>query len=301
MRIATVQIYQRGLDSMLDQQARVFKTQLQLSTNQRFSSPGEDPTAAAQVLGLNESLAITQQYRDNATAARARLDLEDSTLQGVNDALQRARELAIQANNDTLSASDRRGLAQELRQIVDQVMGMANTRDASGEHIFAGFQTRAVPFSHDGSGTFTYNGDQGQRKLQVGPARQIAISDSGMDVFMKVRDVAGTGYQDIFSTLYTMATELEADTANPARLTEIDNAMDNILQTQARIGARLNALDREEQANETYSLQLQATRSEIRDIDIAESATQLNQQLLVLQSAQQAFVRVQNLSLFNYL
>ena len=77
--------------------------------------------------------------------------------------------------------------------------------------------------------------------------------------------------------------------------------MDNVLQAQARIGARLNALDREEQANESYSLQLQTTRSEIRDIDIAESATQLNQQLLVLQSAQQAFVRVQNLSLFNYL
>lgn len=301
MRIATVQIYQRGLDSMLDQQARVFKTQLQLGTGHRFTSPGEDPTAAAQVIGLNESLAITQQYRDNASAARARLGLEDSTLRGMTDALQRARELAVQANNDTLSAGDRRGLAQEVRQILDQVQGLANTRDASGEYIFAGFQTQRLPFTTDGVGTFTYNGDQGQRKLQIGPARQVAISDSGMDLFMKVRNAAGSGYQDVFSTLYSMASEWEANTPNSGRLTEVDNAIDNILQAQGRIGARLNALDREEQANAAFALQLETTRSEVRDIDIAESATQLNQQMLVLQSAQQAFIRVQNLSLFNYL
>ncbi len=301
MRIATTQIFQRGLDSMLDQQARLFKTQLQLSSGQRFTSPGDDPTAAAQVLGLNESIAITEQYRRNSAAAEARLNIEETSLNSVVDALQRARELAIQANNDTLSQAERQAIALEIRQISDEVLSLANTRDANGEYIFAGFQSQAQPFSHNGTGTYTYSGDQGQRQLQIGPSRQIAIGDSGLDVFMKINNAAGTGYQDVFSTLYTMATELEADAPNATRITEIDNAMDNVLLAQSRIGSRLNAIDREEQVNIAFSVQLEATRSQVRDVDIAQAATDLNRQSIVLQAAQQAFTRVQGLSLFNYL
>ncbi|MFA7594318.1 MAG: hypothetical protein WCY26_11300, partial [Thiohalobacteraceae bacterium] len=66
MRIATTQIFQGGLDAMLDQQTQLYKTQLQLSSGKRFNSPAEDPTAAAQVLGLSESIAITAQYQTNA-------------------------------------------------------------------------------------------------------------------------------------------------------------------------------------------------------------------------------------------
>lgn len=301
MRIATTQIFQRGIDSMLDQQARVFKTQLQLSANKRFLSPADDPTAAAQVLGLNESIAINKQYSTNAKAAQTRLEIEETSLDGAVNALQRARELAVQGLNGTQSAESRRGIAQEIRQLMDQVLSLANTRDPSGEYIFAGADSLTQPFTHDGSGGFTYAGDQGQRQLQIGPSRQIAVGDSGLDVFMKIDDAAGTGYQDVFTTLYSLATEFEADTANPDRLTELDNAINNVLEVRARIGARLNAVDREEQVNLAYSVQLQSALSDVQDLDLAQAATDLNRQTVVLQAAQQAFIRVQGLSLFNYL
>lgn len=301
MRISTTQVYQRGIDTMLDQQARVFKTQLQLSSNKRFLSPADDPTAAAQVLGLSESLAITNQYRTNAKAAQTRLEIEETSLDSAINALQRARELAVRGLNDTESAESRRGIAQEIRQIMDQVLSLANTRDPNGEYIFAGAQSLTQPFSHDGSGGFTYSGDQSPRQLQVGPSRQIAAGDSGLDVFMKIDNAAGTGYQDVFTTLYSLATELEADAPVTDRLTEIDNAVDNILQVRSRIGARLNAIDREEQVNLAYSVQLESARSDVQDLDLAQAATDLNRQMVVLQAAQQAFVKVQGLSLFNYL
>ncbi len=301
MRISTTQIFQRGIDTMLDQQARVFKTQLQLSSNKRFLSPADDPTAAAQVLGLNESISITAQYRTNAKAAQTRLEIEENSLDGVVNGLQRARELAVRGLNDTESAESRRGIAQEVRQIMDQVLSLANTRDPSGEYIFAGAQSLTQPFSHDGSGGFTYSGDQTARQLQVGPSRQIAAGDSGLDVFMKIDNAAGTGYQDVFSTLYSLATELEANAPVSDRLTELDNAIDNVLQVRSRIGARLNAIDREEQVNLAYSVQLESARSDVQDLDLAQAATDLNRQMVVLQAAQQAFVKVQGLSLFNYL
>lgn len=301
MRISTVQIYQRGVDSILDQQAQVFKTQLQLATNKRFLSPADDPTAAAQVLGLNESIAITTQYRTNAQAAQTRLDIEETTLDGAIDAFQRARELAVQGVNDTLSAEERQGIAQEVRQLMDQVLSLANTRDPSGEYIFAGAQSLDAPFSHNGSGVFSFSGDQNQRLLQIGPSRQIAVGDSGLDVFMKVDNAAGTGYQDAFTTLYTLATELEADNPSADRITEIDNAINNMLEVRSRIGARLNAIEREEQVNLAYSVQLESARSDVQDLDMAQAATDLNRQMVVLQAAQQAFINVQGLSLFNYL
>lgn len=301
MRISTTQIFQRGVDSMLDQQTRLYKTQLQLSSGLRFNSPADDPVAAAQVIGLNESLAITAQYRTNAQAAQARLSVEESALTGVTTALQRARELAVQGNNATYNAGDRRAMAQEVRQLLDQVMALANTQDANGEYLFAGFQSQTQPFSHDGAGNYAYAGDEGQRLLSIGPSREIAVGDSGQDVFMRIPNADGSANQAMFTTLHNLVTDLEGNTPNGDRITELDNALEHVLQVQARIGARINAIEREEQVNSAYSIQLETTRSDLRDLDIAEAVTNLSRQTLVLQSAQQAFIRVQGLSLFNYL
>lgn len=301
MRISTHQIYQSGIDAITNQQSKLSKTQMQLSTNLRFLSPADDPTAAAQVLGLNESIAITEQYRSNTGAAQARLNIEESTLGGVTNALQRARELTVRANNATLNADERNAIALEVRQIMGEIQGLANTKDPSGEYIFGGFQSQTRPFSDNGAGVFTYSGDQGQRQLQIGPSRQVAISDSGLDVFMKIGNAAGTGYQDVFTTLYTLATDLEANSPNSNSITEIDNAIDNMLGTQARIGARLNTIDREESVNAAYSIQLEATRSSVRDLDVVQAASDLNRQSAVLEAAQLSFVRIQGLSLFNFL
>lgn len=301
MRISTTQIYQRGVDSMLDQQTKLYKTQLQLATNKRFLSPADDPIAAAQVLGLNQSIAITEQYQMNANSATAKLAGEENALRAVIDSLQRARELAVQGNNDTYNATDREAMATEIRQIMDYMLSLANTTDSNGDYIFAGGQSQTKPFSDDGNGVFSYAGDQGQRLLQIGPSRQVAVSDSGMNVFMKIQNAGGTGYQDVFTTLNTLATDLEADAPSADRLTEIDSAIENMLQFQAKIGARMNTVDSQYDANSAVSLQYQISRSEIQDLDIAQAASDLNRHLVTLQAAQQSFVKVQGLSLFSYL
>lgn len=300
MRIATMQVFQRGLDSMLDQQTRLFKTQLQLSTGKKFTSPADDPTAAAQVMGLNETLAVTGQHQANITAAKARLDLEDVALESAVNVLQRARELTVRGLNDSLGAEGRRAVAQEVRQLMDEMLAVANSQDGNGDYMFAGYRVQSAPFSHDGSGTFAYAGDQGQRQLQISPGRQVADGDSGLDVFMKVDNPAG-GYRDVFTTLYDLATDLEADAPQLSSLGEIDSAMEHLLQVRARVGARLNTIDDQEQTNSYLEIQLTSVRSTVQDVDIADVYSRLQQQTLVLKAAQQAFVQVEGLSLFNYL
>ncbi len=300
MRIGTLNMFQQGVDAMIDRQSDVFRTQQQLSSGKRINRPSDDPAGAAQLIGLSDSLDTTRQYQRNIDAIRSRLELEDSSLAAVGDALQRARELAVQGLNDTNSAENRAGMAQEIRQIVDELIGLANRTDAAGEFLFAGFRGQAAPFSHDGAGNFSYNGDQGQRMIQVGAARQIADGDSGLDVFMKIPAVGG-GYEDMFTTLYTLANDLEADAPNGTSVQQIDNALDNVLGFRSAAGARLNAIDRQETMNVALIERLENTRSLIEDLDYAEAASRLNQESVTLQAAQQAFVKVQNLNLFNFL
>jgi flagellar hook-associated protein 3 FlgL len=300
MRIGTLQLFRQGVNAILDQQTRVAGTQLQLASGKRINNPSDDPIGAAQLVGLSESLKVTEQYQKNIDHARSRLELEDAALGSVGNALQRARELAVQGLNDTNGAQDRAAIAQEIRQLTDEVLGLANRKDGAGEYLFAGFQGQNAPFSHDGSGNFSYAGDQGQRQVQVGPARQVADGDSGLDVFMKV-PAAGGGFEDVFSTLYKLATDLEANAPNAGSLDQIDAAMDHLLGFRATAGARLNAIDSQATINGALLEQLNATRSNIEDIDYAEAASRLSQQSVTLQAAQQAFVKVQNLSLFNFL
>lgn len=301
MRVSTVHMFQQGLDAIVDRQSKLLKTQLQLSSGKRVNNPSDDPAGAARILDLQQGAAITRQYQANILAGQSRLELEDAVLASVTNGLQRARELAVGGLNGTQSIEDRTAMAREIRQITDEVMALANTKDANGDFLFSGFQTQTAPFSTNGSGTYTYSGDQGQRFLQVGPTRQVSVGDSGLEVFMKIPDGAGTGFQDVFTSLYNLATDLEANAPNSRSLTELDHAIEHILGIQAQAGARLNAIDREREVNDSMLFELEKARSAVEDIDFAEAASRLSRQSLVLEAAQQSFVRVQNLSLFNFL
>jgi flagellar hook-associated protein 3 FlgL len=300
MRISTSWIFQQGVNAMLDKQTALAKTQQQLATGQEVLKPSDDPTAATRIIDLNQVVETIGQYQRNADTADARLALEETTLSGAVDILQRIRELTVQALNDTQGAADRDVIAVEVRENVDALLQLANSRDANGEYLFSGFKTGTEAFSHDGSGDFSYAGDQGQRSLQIGATKQVAIGDSGDDVFMKIDDGAG-GVSSMFSILYDFAADLEANTPSGATLTRLDSAIDSIANTRASIGARMNVIEGQRNSNDSFSLLMQENRSNLEDLDYAEAVSRFEQQLLALQASQQSFVKIQGLSLFNYL
>jgi len=300
MRLSSSQIYQQAVNAMLSKQTELAKTQLQISTGKRVLTPSEDPTAAIRILDLNQVIKTTDQYQRNADFAETRLAFEESLLTEVGDVLQRVRELSVQANNDIYSAQDRQAMASEVRLNIDALVQIANSKDASGEYLFSGFNTNTIPFTDDGSGGFTYAGDQGQRNLQIGAKRQVAVGDSGFDVFMKVDDGVG-GKSDMFSVLYDFAVDLEANAPSATTLDRLDSALGEVLNTRTSIGARMNTIDGQRNTNASFNLVLQANKSSLEDLDYAGAVSQFEQQLLALQASQQSFVRIKSLSLFNYL
>ena len=84
-------------------------------------------------------------------------------------------------------------------------------------------------------------------------------------------------------------------------LSDVDQALGNINITRSGIGARLNSIDSQKQLNDTQSIGITQNLSGLNDLDYVSAISQLNQQMAGLQAAQQSYVRVNNLSLFNYL
>lgn len=193
MRISTQQIFNTSLSTMLEQQSRLLTSQTQIGSGLKFLAPSDDPGAAVRVADIESNRSVLSQYQDNATAAESQLALTESVLGNVDSTLQRARELAIQSANATNSNESRGAIAVELRQRLDELVAMGNTRDAAGEYIFAGSAVSAQPFSVVGSGV-SYSGDQTQRELQVGDGMRVAVRNSGAEVFLSSR--SGNGVID---------------------------------------------------------------------------------------------------------
>ncbi len=397
MRVSTQAFFQNSIATLQRLQSDLNNIQTQVATGRRIQRPSDDPVGAARSLNLRESLETIDQYQRNTSQARSRLQLEEQTMTDTTQLLQRARELALQASNATQTNETRQFIATELRQSVDALLGLANTRDSNDEYLFGGYQTSTEPFSRS-SGGFVYNGDQGQRLVQISSSRQLAASDPGDKIFSRIREGngqiqvganvanAGTGviysdstvavqtynyesydidfptpgdYEvrdgvgaliasgtfsagdsiafdglsfridgtpasgdtfairpadntDVFSVIDRIATVLEQGATTESQRALLDNeinrgisgldqSLNRVLEVRTTIGSRLNTAEGQLDANAGASIILQESLSEIEDLDYAEAISALTQQATALEAAQQSFIRVQGLSLFNFL
>ena len=186
VRISSQQVFQSGINRLQDLNSGLQKTQEQISTGKRVNSPSDDPVAAARILKLDQQVAQIDQYQRNVDLAENRLQQEESALNSATDLIQRVRELTVQAGNGSLSPEDRKSIAAELHQRVDQLAAITNTRDASGEYIFSGFQGNTPAFAQNISGDWVYQGDEGQRSLEIDEGVKVKISDPGKELFVNV-------------------------------------------------------------------------------------------------------------------
>jgi flagellar hook-associated protein 3 FlgL len=182
MRISTKMIYDTGTTQMNTLQAALNKTQMQLSTNRKNLTPSDDPIASARALEVTQSQSINTQLVTNRDSAKTSLSLETNALASVTDLLQDVTSLVVTAGNATYTDSDRAALATELEGRLTDLLAVANTADGSGNYLFSGYKATTQPFTPNATGA-TYQGDQGQRTLQVGSPRTMATSDSGSAVF----------------------------------------------------------------------------------------------------------------------
>jgi flagellar hook-associated protein 3 FlgL len=166
-------------------------TQNHMSSGLSFTTASENPTAAGSVNNYKQALAQSQQYATNATSAQTNLNTEDSALSQVQTQLQSLRDLALEANSGSLTSTDRSAIATQAVQIQNSLLALANTQNGNGEYIFGGFAAQTQPFTLSAAGA-TYNGDQGQRQVQIAAGQTVADGDNGNSVFNLIPTGNGT-------------------------------------------------------------------------------------------------------------
>ena len=299
MQISTNSYYRQNTENFQDLKAQAAKLQEQISTGKKINAASDDPVAFSDLALLKAKEVRLAQYKRNIDVARQTLTLENTALTQASNLLTRVKELSIQASNDTLSATDRKNVAIEAKGIEDSLLDLANTKDSNGLPIFGGFVS-GNPFVKQVDGSIVYRGDANTTQQAVGDDAQVTVGFSGHDVFDRVPMETGPS-KSVFQIVSAVANAL-ADGKSPATPgDDIAKALDHIISQQAEVGSRLSLLDNADQKLQDNQTATAAQISILQDTNIEKAVTDLQKKLTTLDAAQTSFVKIAQLSLFNYL
>ena len=194
MRISTMQQFNTGLRSILNNQEGTLNTQQQISTGRRVLTPSDDPIASTRILQLQQDISLREQYQSNVDAAKNRLNLEESILEGVTENITRIRELTVNAGNGSMTFEDRTYIAAEIEQRLAALQDLMNTKDASNTYIFSGFKGETIPFEQRAGGGVIYKGDDGERSLNISNSTTVQTNDTGKALFVDISSAENTFY-----------------------------------------------------------------------------------------------------------
>ncbi|WP_375396730.1 flagellin [uncultured Sphingomonas sp.] len=293
--LGTNLFYDRSAARMDALSTRADTLQAQVATGKRLAATADDPVAWRELQGIARDTADDAAYATNTKLAQATLSQAGSSLASIGSQLQRARELAIQANSGTLSNDNLKVIAGQLDEIVADMVSAANARDARGTAIFTGGEGDAVTRNPDGSFAFAATAPA---TIPVGTGSSVQPGESAARIF-----TADGG--DILSTITALAAMLR--TANPdgdaigAAADKIGIADEQVTALQASVGARGARLDLLQSTTANVATDREARRSSLEDTDVTAAITELQKTMTILQATQASFTKLTGLSLFNYL
>ncbi|WP_270831528.1 flagellar hook-associated protein FlgL [Aeromonas sp. QDB03] len=183
MRITTNMVYDRNISSLNGANERLSTAYEQLMTGNKFKTAGEDPSGMSQKLALTKEIDLFKQYGVNGSLLENSLGHEETVLTALNTAMTSAQTLIQKANDSAVGYEDRQAIASELEGLQKQMFDLMNSKNSQGEYIFGGNQSKTQPFIQDASGNYVFQGDTGQRNIQVSPTVQIPANDSGFNLF----------------------------------------------------------------------------------------------------------------------
>jgi flagellar hook-associated protein 3 FlgL len=299
MQISTNSYFRQSTDNFQDLKTQAAKLQEQIATGKKITSASDDPVAFSDLALLKARDLRLAQYKRNIDVARQTLTLEDASLQQASNLLTRVKELAIQGSNDSLSPGDRKLVSIEVKGLEESLLQIANTLDSNGLPIFGGFSSGS-PFQRQVDESIVYKGDANKTQQSVGDDAFVTVGFSGHEVFNRVPMGNGAS-KSVFEIVKAVGDAL-ADGKTPLTPNDdIAKALDHIIAQQAEVGSRLSLLDNAEQKLQDNQTATTAQISMLQDTVIEQAVTELQKKLTTLDAAQTSFVKIAQLSLFNYL
>jgi flagellar hook-associated protein 3 FlgL len=162
-------------------QSQLLTLENDISTGKQINQISDDPSAAATILSLQNTLNQRQIYANNITQAQSQLNSVNSALSSVSSLVLQAQGIASQAVNTGVTQDQRTGDAQIINSIISQAIDLANT-SSNGVYVFGGDKGNQNPYVSTAGGV-QYVGGQKLLENNVDSSTLIPAEVSGSSVF----------------------------------------------------------------------------------------------------------------------
>src|SRR5690625_2074004 len=288
MRITQSMLSNNMLRNLSNSNANMSTYMDQLTTGKKINRPSDDPVVAMKGINYRSRVSEIEQFQRNTSEVHHWMDNTDAALNTATQALQKLRELAVQASNDTYDEQERENIMKEAEQLKQHLIDIANT-NVNGKYIFNGTNTNASPFDEDGE--FSPNTDK------------VTIEVAGgmkLDANVNPEEVFGNGlFENIDDFITALDNNDQAEIQQSIK--DIDEGANQIINTRANLGARMNRLELVENRLAEQEIVATKTMSDNENIDYAEAITKLITQESLHRAALSAGSRIIQPSLVDFL
>lgn len=294
MRVTNNMIVQNTIRHIHAGLRRVERYNEQLSSGKALRVPSDGPAAVVGAMRYRSQLVEVDQYMGNIRDASSWLDATESALAEAGKALERGRELALYGANDTNTPSDRMTLAEEVDQLIHHLVQVANAT-VGDRHLFSGQATDVPPYPIQDSYPTppTDQGDQAERRVEIGPGVTLAVNVTAQEAFDPVLDAM----VDLREALTSSDTDALSDTV----LQELDAATDNLLRIRAEVGAKGHRLEAALSRLGDLEINVTSLLSATEDVDVARAIMELKMEENVYRLALATGARIMQPTLMDFL
>ena len=307
MKISTTQYFQTMNDQMTTQQGKIAKLQAQLSLGKKQVTPSTDVKATTASLKLSQVITRQQDDIGNLQSVDTGYKEEEAIMMSMSNMMTRMQDISVAARSDTYSGNDLDIFAIEVQGYMDDIRGLANSRDSNGHYMFAGTKVTTQPFTTTRAGAVVYNGNQTEPELELDTGYKLPLSISGnklAGVITRTNPAgAVTSRVDMFKVMQDFVTALEGnDRAGVAlAMDELRTVSGNLNKNLVDNGLRQNLVSERRDIAEDKIVIYKGLLSDAQDVDYATAITQLSSDMLALEAAQSTFARVSQMSIFDYM
>ncbi|MBI5191914.1 MAG: flagellar hook-associated protein FlgL [Nitrospirae bacterium] len=295
MRVSDKSLYNTITNNLQAGLERLLQLQESASSGKRINRPSDDPSGVIKVMDYDTAISKVEQHERNVGNGNSNLTATESAISSVQEVVQRAKELTVQASDASNDSSDRAIIAKEVEQIYNQVLSTANTK-VNGKYIFAGYNNSTAPYSSDGTYNGTYPG--GYMEVEVDSGSTVEINMPGYMVFGS--SAYGT---NILSALNSLQTALENNNTDGigTAMTTLDSSLEQLNNARAEVGAKTNRLDTAKSYLSKLKLDLTDFKSQTEDADLTEVITKLTMQQNSVEISRASVSRVLQQSIMDFL
>lgn len=302
MRITQNMMSSIFVSNLRKQTEAMLQRQEQIASQKRINRPSDDPSGMGRVLAGRSTLATISQYTDNIQQGKTLLESNEQTLKLVDDLVQRARRAGEEKSGDGVTAAERALAAEEVKEIYDQVLQLANSK-LNGRYLFSGDRTDTAAFTRDGDYNATYNGDAGNYRIPIADNVDVKVDADGRNYFQD----AANGGVNIFDQLRDLIDGLEntdlaaGSTQIRATIDPLEDAHVQVMNKRSEAGPKLYRLQATEEHWTNVKNTVQAAIGREEDVDVAQAVIELKNLETAYQSTMAAASRIIQPSLVDFL